>query len=110
MMLAYGAAGKSIKEYGQISKPKQMKLTKIEQFVSTLVDPAMPADQQALVLGADLALLGGDNTQTCINHTAAACGSENRGCTNYGEACSEGSNYKCTNKIQQNNSASMPCQ
>lgn len=73
-----------------------MKNQKIEDFISKLVDPNLPEEQQSYILTSDeIADSAGDNTgDSCSNSSASSCGGKNSNgnCTNY-RVCAGATNY-----------------
>ena len=68
-------------------------MNKLQNFISQLSDPNLPAEQQSFLLSpSDSDLLGGDNLGTCANKSSSACNDTNTDCTNY-DVCEKSTNY-----------------
>ncbi len=75
-----------------------MEKSKIEKFVSGIVDATLPEEQQSLILNSDLDSMGGANTR-CRNFTPDGCAGKNAECSNAGNCGEKSDNTDCTNGI-----------
>ncbi|MCD8032432.1 MAG: hypothetical protein LUF85_16815 [Bacteroides sp.] len=76
---------------------KKEQLIRIEEFVTSLENPILEENQQAVVLQSELSVIAGDNG-TCSNDGALSCSGINKRCTNYGHVCDTSDNGKnCKN-------------
>ena len=72
-------------------------LSKIEAFVTSIVENEFKDGQQAMVLATDLEMVGGKNG-SCENAIQSACSGKNKTCINIVSTCSA-NNSKCKNDL-----------
>ena len=73
-----------------------MELTRIQKFVNEHVDASLPAENQTLILGSDMDLMGGGSNTKCTNKDSGVCeNSKNGTCTNSLGECDNSSNKSC---------------
>lgn len=75
-----------------------MEKSKIEKFVSGIVDATLPEEQQSLILNSDLDSMGGDNSR-CQNYASDACAGKNDRCSNAGSCGERSENEGCFNGV-----------
>lgn len=78
----------------------KQQLSRIDKFIDSLGKPELSDQQEAVLLTAEYAVIGGRNDR-CRNSGSTACGgTQDKGndqCTNYGTACNGGDNDRCDN-------------
>lgn len=78
---------------------KNDQIARIEGFINSLEHNQMEEGQQALVLQAELFVIGGNNG-ICDNRGSTSCGHKNGDCTNSGNTCSGSNRGTCVNGPQ----------
>lgn len=73
----------------------EKQLSRIESFVTNLVNNEFTNGQMAMVLSAECDVVGGSNG-ACDNGGSVSCGSVNSKCTNFGPCGTD--NEKCDNR------------
>ena len=71
-------------------------LSRIEAFVTSIIEKDFAEGQQSMVLSSDLGMVGGANS-TCENAGTISCLGENKRCINYG-TCSSDNAKDCRNR------------
>ena len=89
----------------------QQQLSRIDSFIDSLGQQNMSDQQEAVLLTAENAVLGGLNDR-CKNSGSTACGGTgdngNDRCTNTGNSCYGGDNTACDNRAPSNSSCNEP--
>lgn len=76
-----------------------MEKSRIEKFVSGIVDATLPEEQQSLILNSDLDSMGCGTNSKCTNFSADGCKGTNSGCTNAKTCGDKSTNEKCNNGV-----------